>query len=167
MSSVPTRNSRSSRAVQPLRAHSRRKGQAKTFGGQRQPKRLLNREARQSRIKGSRHGKGQPSVSGRRQGQARKTFREVRERRRSHGRGKGTRKTAGKVRNEVRNAISNTGQPCIFTLTADPARNPPGSRSSPGEGEASMNIRPGIRMLRRFPHFLPARGLSESGSRLD
>jgi len=28
-----------------------------------------------------------------------------------------------------------------------------------------MNLRPVIRMLRRFPHSLPARGLSESRSR--
>ena len=121
MSSGPTRH-RSSRTVQPPHAHSRRKGAAKTFRGQPQSKPLLNREARQSKNRGSGQSKGQPSVSSRRQGQARKTFRKVRERRRSDGAGKGRRKIARKVTNEARNAIGDADRPCIFALESGPNR---------------------------------------------
>ena len=45
-------------------------------------------------------------MSSTRQGQARKTFRKARERRRSQGGGKGRREAAREVRIEVTNAIS-------------------------------------------------------------
>src|ERR1035437_7826104 len=49
---------RSSRAVQPPHAHSRRKREAKRFREQLQPRPRLNRKARQSKSSGSSHSKG-------------------------------------------------------------------------------------------------------------
>ncbi len=46
----------------------------------------------------------------------------------------------------------------------DPAHDPPGLRFSPGEEEASVNIRPITRSPGPLPHLLPAPRIGEAGS---
>jgi len=65
---------------------------------------------------------------------------------------------------ELASSIRKLGTP---KLTANPARNSLGSRSSPGEGEASMNKRPVRRIPKPLPHLLPAPRIGEHESRLD
>ena len=45
----------------------------------------------------------------------------------------------------------------MLSVTADPADDPPGSRSSAGEAEASVNIRPVMRSPRLHPRLRAAR----------
>ena len=116
--SVPTRNSRSSRAP----ARSRHKGEVKRCRSQPQTKPLLKREGRQFRISGSSHSshrRVRASVNSRCQGQARRMRRPAREHRRSKGRGRVRvrREAAPKMRNEVRVASKVRG-----TIDTQPPR---------------------------------------------
>ena len=114
ISNIPTSHRRNSGAIQRSLAHTRRKREAKTFRGQSQRKRLLNREARLSKIGPGSHNKAQPSMSSRRHGHDSKAVRKAGERRRSQGTGKEKGKITRKVRNEVRIEIGKRASQALY-----------------------------------------------------